>query len=165
MALVDNKAKIQALLDGINALPQAGGGGGLPNGVSALASGTFTLTTDIIDSIPIAHGLGVKPNFYVVMVETDLSESTAVVPMTVYCTSIRKRVYDKNIGTIVYGSVMTGETIEQYGYYHSLWYLEEDPDFPDDIDDIKFELWAGNASPLKAGHTYRWVCGVIDGIQ
>lgn len=59
MALADNKAKIQALLAGINALPEAGSGGG--EDVSAETAEYTSLLTDLetaVDALPDAGGGG-----------------------------------------------------------------------------------------------------------
>lgn len=42
-------------------------GGGLPDGVSAIASGTFTPTSTITTSYSVEHGLGTTPDFFIVV--------------------------------------------------------------------------------------------------
>lgn len=180
MALSDNRAKIQALIDSINAQPGGGsGGGGLPVGVSKLISGSFTPTHDITDSIIIPHGFGEKPTFSIVAIEDDVSET--MIPNALYWqieflkktkhTQVESVEWREYIYSIGYGC------IENDGDLHvtSTWNganinptcSEGEYSLNDTTVWISPAYYGGSIDiiPFKAGHTYRWVCGVIDGIN
>lgn len=169
MSLSDNTEKIRALIEGISALPDVGtGGGGLPIGVSALAAGSFTPVADIEESINITHNLGVKPNFYLVVAGDDYSEG--VTPGSpLYCVAVRKMVsaVDYN-GNPTKFRTSFFSVVYDIGEYMNYTATECPEEYDDEIYNSYFILWAPYANdvcPFRAGHTYRWICGVIDGIN
>lgn len=168
MELAYNTEKIRELIEGIKSLPPAGGGGGLPVGVSKLASGTFTPLADIEGGIYIAHDLGVEPNFYVVFDETDYSEgSEPGTPLISY--ALRKPFSERhwNTGEPQYYACFFIDIVFDYGEYINYNAYNSPADYGADMYDSYFVLYAPYLSdvyPFKAGHTYRWVCGVIDGV-
>lgn len=160
MALSDNKTKIQTLLDAIIALPDAGGGG-LPTGVSALATGTFTPSSDISAAYTITHNLGVVPNFAFLML-CDSASPTALKSSRLMHMQFYKKVanaygiYYSMRGYIVYASSdgsITGATTSATSGSST------------GAATTNTVIFTANATALlKAGYTYRWVCGVMDGI-
>jgi len=126
------------------------GAGGLPTGISALASGTFNLDTDKSDTYYVTHGLGVKPNFVLVMLMDTLTE--AVPDMMLWFNS-----YDKS---------GLPEALEKYmsAYYDASGAMQTvSGQYVIHRTDM-FGIITTTTRPLKAGYTYRWVCGVMDGI-
>ena len=86
--LKNNTTTIQEILEAVNALPEASSGGdGLPDGVSAIASGTFILAEDSISSgfYDIEHGAGTAPNFYMIGIEGSVGTELAGYFCRCYC--------------------------------------------------------------------------------
>ena len=137
------------------------GGGGLPDGVSALASGTVTPTTDTYTQ-SVQHGLGVTPNFGITVVETDVSEE-GIASMAVYSMVIHKEICNFSSSapiSYINGTIKSFDSSCSYTNATNIG-LSSQTIFTDS----KYKISVSSANRLKAGHTYRWVCGVIDGIQ
>lgn len=170
MSLADNTEKIRALIEGISALPDVGnGGGGLPVGVSHLASGTFTPAYDICDGVEVVHGFGVKPNFYIVSIVDDLSETmleNAVIFIFVFAKNMLMSIeYPWNDYVEYWGlAQMDGSSWDTWG---SIDNENDDYGLADTTVTFKgmYNMGLDITFPFKAGHTYRWICGVIDGIN
>lgn len=155
MSLTANTASLQSILDAVNALPEAGSGGGLPDGVSALASGTFTLAEDA-SGISIEHGLGVTPNFAVAILGEDVSTAENVSNTMLYNIILTKAFFDSYAGQVLSGCFV-------YGYFDE-WGLTVGSQ--GGIVGMVDDRWINFMAPIiKAGHTYHWICGVLDGIQ
>ena len=133
-----------------------GGGGGLPEGLVAVATGTFTLTSDSSTSKYVEHGLGQIPDFCWWVIETDVSTtrlSTAAVtgylankPAS-YSSSLTSPYYTQ-VSAVSYNSSgslqRTAQSLEAASHT-----------------DTTCCIWANTQYKLKAGHTYRWVCGIV----
>ena len=137
-------------------------GSDLPDGISKLSSGTYTSTSDITSNVTIAHGLGVIPNFYMIVLETDVSSSP--IASTLVCgAGIYKRTKTSSSGTAVYtvSGLHVGFNSSKTrvsGAYSQI----TNTAF---TSTTNFKITLGNEQALKAGHTYRWICGVLDGIE
>lgn len=134
------------------------GGGGLPAGVSALAIGTYTPTSDVSSAVGIEHGLGVTPNFFFMSVEGQemLNASDFKYYITTEFGLAQKfmmsanqleafRIYRYSNGTSFTQSAAVGIMGQFANTTH-------------------FYAYASSTYNLKAGVAYRWVAGVIDGI-
>lgn len=174
MALADNTEKIRGLLEVIDTLPQVGGGGGrLPDGIIKLATGTFTPVTNIgeydswIEYVQIWHTLGVEPNYMYVYDTFDYSEThgvNAVVSITLNCKELKAE-----------GSTTIYCPGWEFKYYRSEGWVdmcgfdyEKGYDYSYDINENYVNLYCANGQDygyFHAGHTYRWIAGVIDGIN
>lgn len=139
---------------------ESGDSGGLPSGVSALACGSVTPTEDET-YLDVKHGLGVAPNFFVWWMEQDLS-STPLETAAVTGSAIAKRAkYSSTSGTIY--------TVQHswHGYSNtSLFNKGNNAIYSNDTDmtTTVARMRASSSFYIKAGYTYRWVCGVVDGI-
>jgi hypothetical protein len=109
----------------------------------------------------VEHGLKVTPNFILWMVEEDLSASP-IAPSCVMGFGFVKTVkyntsssttYTRNFGYRGYGSSgsLGGVTtqLDSSNYFTS----------------TTAPIFCNSAYPAVAGYTYRWVCGVMEGIQ
>ena len=175
MALSDNKLKIQELIDAINAQPGGGSGGGLPAGISHLASGTFTPAYDNDSGIEVEHGFGVRPNFYIVAIEDDVSRT--ILPNAIICSVVfTKEILTSEEYPFVDNSyrwgVAHGEDGNAYYPQDAMGYeIGNENSYNHGITDTTitfdglYDQGFGISFPFKAGHTYRWICGVIDGIN
>lgn len=135
-------------------------GGGLPAGVSALASGSITPSMDV-DYMDMTHDLGVAPNFIVWAMEEDASTSVLTNAAT-HGTTIIKCNKQSSSSSIVYsvhnligGYGSSSQAADTYNRAANNTYLTT----------TKARMTASTTYCFKAGKTYRWVCGVLDGIQ
>lgn len=138
-----------------------GSSGSLPTGISSLASGVYTPTQDYSSGVEIAHGLGVTPNFLIWILEEDVSKN----PVASLCTQGAMIAKDAKYNS---GS----ETIYTVAYMLSGY--NETPQYGGATNRVSnssyltsttCRLHSSSTYKLLAGHTYRWVCGVLDGIS
>jgi hypothetical protein len=160
----DANLKAENIADGVSVFGVVGsfagssGGGGLPSGISALATGTFTPDKDYSSSVDVEHDLGVAPNFFFWMVGTDLS-SKKVNGLNIGGAMIRKTHYNsssiKYITSYFYRGYNSSGTIGGAQTAATSNYLTE----------TTCRIFCNSTYKLLNGHTYRWVAGVIDGIN
>lgn len=137
-----------------------GGGGGLPSGVSKLASGTYTPTQDISSGVDISHGLGVTPNFFIWWVEEDVSLNPTAYLLTQG--ALIKKTAQYNTGSSIrytLSYLLTGyNSTPQYGgvtnKVSNNTYMTNNT----------CRMHSSSTYKLLTGHTYRWVAGVADGV-
>ena len=141
----------------------AGGssGGGLPSGISALASGTYTPTENKTTRVDVAHGLGVTPNFLVVMMEEDTSSS----PLT--STLVAATVFFKSMKYNSSSSIQYTAHVTMEGYASSAQATGSATRAASNayFTTTTVGIPCNSTYVLKSGYTYRWVCGVLDGIN
>lgn len=141
-------------LDGIAALIasiQSGGGGGLPEGISALASGTITPASDYSSfTYEATHNLGVVCNFAALILVDPLS-STAYANMMIATYAIFKNNSNRHPTVYYYYNSSKNVSANHGETLASFWGTNY----------VKFMT----PYTLKAGKTYRWVCGVIDDLH
>ena len=137
----------------LNAISNLEVGSGLPNGISALASGTFTISSNNVSTYTFEHGLGVKPNFYFVVAAKEFQ-------YTEWNNAIY-RIFGEDLG----GNIC----------FKALWYSNSSTDalvsrnvrggyIATNDSTITTENF-GTSYTFRNGMTYVWVCGVIDGVQ
>ena len=134
----------------VTAISNIESGGGLPTGISEIAYGESTLTSDQTSGIyGISHGMSATPNFVFVMVKTD----TVVNGMITHIAVTRRgnavtggiRYYNSSgVASATTLSVNNGSSWESMKQF--------------------LLSWVPTTCTLKGGHTYIWICGVIDGI-
>ena len=124
--------------------------GGLPTGISALASGVITPDSDITATHTIQHDLGVAPNFMTVMLMDTLEE--AVPGM-----AIASIAFIKN-------GLPSEESLVTTEYYDTNGEINRISGSFFTTESIALITGLGADRALKAGYSYRWVCGVMDGI-
>lgn len=127
--------------------------GGLPAGVTAMASGILTPSNDISSTYYISHGLGVKPNFFSIVALGDFSTS-AKPGVLLSQTTIGKPFSEgdalrESTMTTIYalasGSI-TGITNTYSGMSST----------------TRCFIEAGSSYVLKAGVSYRWIACVLE---
>ena len=147
-----------AKLDGMAALISAiESGGGLPSGVSALASDTVTPAEDKTSAQEITHNLGVKPNFLVWWDTADYS-TTAGTSLAYWGVVIEKQVKASNTSTTVNNHHFSVHGFNSNGAVGQTGSRAVNTSR---MTDTTAALVGSSPYPLKAGHTYRWVCGVM----
>jgi len=147
-------------IDGMAALvAEIPTGGGLPSGVSKLASGTVTLAEDNTSGEIVTHNLGVVPNFLAWFVEDDYSGSVATSAAIAGVTINKKTKYTAT-STIVYNAhymiIGYGSNSQQTatsGKAANNTYLTA----------TQARIICNSSYPIKAGKCVRWVVGVADG--
>lgn len=130
--------------------------GGLPTGISKLASGSITPTSDVASLQTITHGLGVKPDL--IAVYADLGDTVVGSEHKAYLlkqTSVATK-YNHNSTT--------------YSYLSELSYVATDTKLrvtqinPGStmINDSYFRVLCTSSYVLKTGVTYRWIACVFE---
>lgn len=149
----------ETLIDGMAGLIAAiESGGGLPDGVSALATGTITPTNDT-SAASIMHNLGVKPDFAILMLDK-ATDTAADTTMALYSVLIYSPI-----------TLPNGTTYYALGYRHgvnsngSLAGNNNNDSTGNSYPATETTVYIPLIFSLKAGHTYRWICGVIDSIN
>ena len=124
-------------------------GGGLPDGVTALASGTVTVAqTSTYETI--THNLGVAPNFIAWMLE-DAATVSGLTSAAVCGVSFDTGANASNIRYMVDGFNSSGSNGGTAARATNSTYMTE----------TTARMYAHNSYKLVAGKTYRWVCGVM----
>ena len=136
-------------------------GGGLPSGISALASGTYTPTENMSTNFAIPHNLGVAPNFFVWILEESM-ETSPVANLNVGGAIIAKKAKYNASSTISYGVhyfyrgySATPQMAGTASSASSTTYLTA----------TQCMMLCSSTYMVKKGYTYHWVCGVLDGIE
>lgn len=147
------------LASAIASIPESSGGS-LPDGITALTTGTYTPSSDQKFFMTIDHDLGVIPNFCVWMMEADISTSIPSQACTIGVSFMKRTKYSQSYTDIADAHFMirgysssgsqsgTSTMTTNYGYFT----------------DTKVPFMGSTSYPIKAGYTYRWVCGVLDGV-
>lgn len=126
-------------------------GGGLPGGFSALASGTVTLSSAAYGHV-IAHGLGVTPNFFFAIAEGAVTTANNSGYLIVHF-ACRQPIESYPAHYVNMSVTSAGINSASPGVIK-----ESDLDSYFNAENINVYGF------LKAGITYRWVAGVMDGI-
>lgn len=136
------------------------GGGGLPSGVSALACGSYTPSENKTSRVDINHGLNVKPNFLIVIVDTNFSAGVATNMLTGASVFYKAMKYNSS-SSIVYTAHIT---MEGYGSNSQAAGSATRAASEAYFTTSTFGIPCNSTYNLMAGYTYRWVCGVLDKI-
>ena len=144
----------------ISRLPS--GGINIPKGVSALATGVYTPSSDISTYAQIEHNLGVKPNFCIWMIEDDFSTHKSKTYLQIMGTMWGKEVIHGVGGSTIYP---LHYSISGYDYNGTLIGTKFQLADESYMTASQIRLIATTDLKLKAGYNYRWVCGVADDIK
>lgn len=133
---------------------ESSGGGGLPEGISALATGTIIPTSNITSDYTVTHNLGKTPDFAILMLLND-AETTALKSTQLF-QMLSHKPFNSN-GTINY---TRGLTVYQgsNGAASNTIVTAMDTSYANETT-VKFRALSNQ--PLKAGYTYRWIAGVF----
>lgn len=129
-------------------------GGGLPVGVTALASDIIAPTSNITSDYTVTHNLGKVPDFAILMLLND-SETTALKSTQLF-QMLSHKPFNSN-GTINY---TRGLTVYQSssGAASNTIVTAMDTSYANETT-VKFRALSNQ--PLKAGYRYLWLCGVL----
>ena len=130
--------------------------GGLPGGIAKIASGIYAPTSDKTAAVDIAHGLGVKPDFCGWVLESDVSAAPMANTTVIGCYTEKAAIYSNSLKT------------PYYSHYFMLAYNSSSSlqRTASSVEAAAFtattcRIMANAQYRLKAGCTYRWVCGVL----
>lgn len=135
------------------------GSGGLPAGVTKLASGTITPGSNGT-TISVTHGLGVTPNFCVwELVDVDYSNSVDTSIAVAGASFLVDMKYSSNTSSTLYkvsymmrGYSSSSNTGGATSGFASTTYFSN----------TNCALIGNSVYMIKAGYTYRWICGVME---
>lgn len=146
---------VDSLIAGFGQGGGGGSGGGLPDGVSTMDGGTFTLASDSSPSglYAIQHSMGKVPNFFIVAMKGTVGTDCAGYLVLSYCVrmSFSPMTVIGEIQSIASGGGLVTTNMTYRGMDSTM------------FTDNNFSLFLNNR-PFKAGVEYAWVCGVIDGL-
>lgn len=128
----------------------SGGDGSLPSGVTMLTSGTFTPASDSTGEY-ITHNFGVKPHFVVFALEESM-QSADVTGIALYGAQVYKKAISTYGSWFVTGYNSSGSVNGYTGRITNSAYSTTTSNY----------IVTNTNYKLKAGHTYRWACGVLD---
>lgn len=129
----------------------------LPTGVTGLASGTYTPTSDESTVLAIPHGLGVKPNFFLIAdTSTFTYDMTYYLALEVCIYKATKTAYGDALDRYVSYVSAGGNNITNYGDVHG---SGRSVSSYGGADDTNIYVNLSSSLKLKAGRTYRWVAG------
>lgn len=153
----DNIKKGVSIFDVIGAF-EGEGGGGLPAGFSALASGTITPTTNS-SYLEITHNFGFKPNFIVWFAQNETTESLIASTATMGASLAKESKASESLSTIYYmTNLIAGYNVTpQFSSTttrSSMNYMTS----------TTARMIASSTYNLRAGQPYRWFCGYFDGV-
>lgn len=128
--------------------------GGLPEGFSALKSGTIIPASNIVSDYSISHDLGVTPDFVVLMLVNDAE--TSMLKGTQLFQALWHKPFNSN------GTINTTRGLVAYqntsGATANTIVSATDGSYANETT-MKFRALSNQ--PLKAGYTYRWICGKL----
>lgn len=126
------------------------GGGGLPEGVSAMAYGTVVPAADG-NTISLAHNLGVRPDFFVWWLDDAHSvESGGALRGSLTHSTVDAETF--NVGYISVGYITGGTFDLTSGSVQGTYYMNA----------TRVTCFCSSNTPLKAGYTYHWIAGVLN---
>lgn len=135
-------------------------GGGLPDGVKALASGTVTPAEDNTSGVMVTHNLGVVPNFCAWFVEDSYDDAVATSAAIAGAIINKSSKYTAsstikyNIHYVIDGYSASSQQTTTSGRVSNASYLTA----------TQARLICNSSYPIKAGKKIRWVVGVLDGV-
>jgi len=137
----------------------SGGSDGLPSGISALKTGTFTPTSDITSNYTITHNLQKTPTFSLLFLCEDAA--TQVLPKCRIGQFQMHKTIQNTSGELIYMyGVIVG--MSSSGAPASSSFNDKTSSFATETT-VTFKTYS--SYQLKAGYTYRWVVGVLDDVH
>lgn len=148
-----NSDDLEGLIDAITGGAGGGSGSALPTGISAIECGSVTPTSDISATHSIAHNLGVIPDFLIVVAKS-IPEDSLMHALTI------KKDYEQS------GQQFEARHIRSY--YNGSTVGAGNKNYPAGrlpFTETTANIECSSSASLKAGVTYYWIVGVIDGLN
>jgi hypothetical protein len=133
-----------------------GSSGSLPSGVTALACGTVTPTSDAA-TVNISHGLGTTPNFYLFAEKNANYTSTVGTSCVVAGAAIGVGMKSNSSASTALATIYM---IRGYGSSGSSGGTTNGTNSL--FTDTSCTLYSTNTYKFKSGKTYIWLCGVLE---
>lgn len=136
------------------------GGGGLPVGVTCLASGEYVPGQDYTSGVEINHGLGLTPNFFIWWLEEDVSRNPTAYLLTQGALIAKAAQYNTGSSYIYTLAYMLA------GYNSSPQYGSNTSRVSNNnyMTSTTCRMHSSSTYKLLAGHKYRWIAGVAYGV-
>lgn len=148
MSISENTAKINELITMINALPEAGGGGGLPDGIAAVSVGTYTPASESTTAAKVPHGLGEVPDFVAMYAEGAITSADFASYICAFASVPLSTGTGVGVRMLRYGSPNGSSfSISASVYYEG------------NYTTTTFSVVQSSSYKLKAGITYKFVVG------
>ena len=128
----------------------------LPEGISAIAGGTYTPTSDHTSAVNVEHNLGVKPDFCWWVLMADVSTAQIANTTVAGYYTEKAAIYSNSLKT-PYHSHYSMVAYNSSGALQRTASSVEAPAFTE----TTCCIMANAQYRLKAGCTYQWVCGVL----
>ena len=154
------KGKTFTSINGLKLTGTASSGGGLPVGVTCLASGTYTPTQDISSGVEIEHGLGLTPNFFIWWLEEDVSRNPTAYLLTQGALIAKVAQYNTE-SSIIYTLAYMLAGYNSSPQYGSTTNRVSNSTY---MTSTICRMHSSSTYKLLAGHKYRWIAGVAYGV-
>lgn len=138
-----------------------GSGGGLPSGVSKFVIDEYIPTEDVSTNQSIVHGLGVTPNFFVWWLVENMS-TTPVAGINIGGAIIGKNAKYSATSSTLY---TTHSFYRGYNNTPQVNGAVSSNAGTTYMNATNCRMLCSSTYKLKAGYTYRWIAGVVDGIN
>lgn len=129
--------------------------GDLPQGIRAIASGTYTCATAPSSNITIPHGLGTAPNFFILYAEGSNLSSADFNYFIVAQFGLNQSFTNS-------AQTSGGFRLLRYGVSNG--FTQMASAVANIANSSVFAVYNSSTYQLKPGITYRWIAGVVDGI-
>lgn len=149
------------IFDVVGSYVASGGGDGLPDGISAIACGSFTQTEDIASKYAVAHGLGVTPNFWTVAAVCPVNLASH--PNSMLSQFFAKGSVTASKGNTIIGRISISYSTSAGSNCASAGEYETSSNPASDTSSIYVR--ANSSRKIAAGITYIWIAGIIDGLN
>ena len=134
---------------------------GILKGNLTMTEGSFIPTSDVSSYFSIEHNLGQRPNFFVVYAE---GEEEELKDPAVFKEYLRSTVYLRR-PLISNGTEYVARCLVEFGDSAGNSISSSTVLFSTEMTTAsKFQLYCTSTRKLKAGVTYGFICGVIDGL-
>lgn len=137
--------------------------------ITDIVSGTYTPTKDITNTVGIAHGMDVTPNFVFLFNEGEIDYSST---KNIINVCISYQYFITHSGNVADGDQAAHYNertihigcVDDYYNYSALREQDWEVDVWGGIDDKKFYFRCSDEHFLKSGQTYRWIAANISGL-
>lgn len=136
-------------------------GGGLPSGITAISSGTFTPSSNITSSYDIVHNLGITPNVYHIFVTDPINVEQFRPGLTMMTDYMLPITYPSNsyAGIACRNYVSSTGTSISYGV--GPWQASA---VNSHFTSTYIRINVTSTYPLAAGYTYRWIAMYVENL-
>lgn len=140
-------------------VPSAGGGGGLPSGISEIATGEITLDADATSAFWVNHGLSDTPNFWFVIPKGDsilTTENVGYIYTQYFVMKAHNAGSNGYLGRSMTLYIRAATTLSASVLSYSDTFVGANK--------TQFILEPSSSMKMKANTPYLWIAGIANGI-